>query len=102
MIYVSDHGESLGENGIYLHSMPYVVAPEEQTHVPYISWFSDNFLADHHLNKLCLKQHANEPYSHDYLFHSILGLMNVSSNIYKPQLDIYASCRRNHMQLSMR
>ncbi|MEJ2142227.1 MAG: phosphoethanolamine--lipid A transferase, partial [Gammaproteobacteria bacterium] len=102
MIYVSDHGESLGENNIYLHSMPYIVAPQEQTHVPYISWFSDEFLADHHLNKQCLKQHASESYSHDYLFHSVLGLMNVSSNIYKPNLDIYANCRQNYAQLSIK
>lgn len=99
MIYVSDHGESLGENNIYLHSMPYIVAPDEQTHVPYISWFSDDFLAERHLSKHCLKQRANESYSHDYLFHSVLGLMNVSSKIYNSNFDIYASCRQNYAQL---
>lgn len=93
MIYVSDHGESLGENSIFLHSMPYIVAPEEQTHVPYISWFSNNFLFDSRLNKDCLKQHANDSYSHDNLFHSVLGLMNVSSKIYNESLDMYAACR---------
>jgi lipid A ethanolaminephosphotransferase len=95
MIYVSDHGESLGENNIYLHSMPYIVAPKEQTHVPYISWFSDDFLHAHDLNKDCIKQHASNPYSHDNLFHSVLGLMNVSSTIYQSNLDMYTSCKTN-------
>ena len=43
MLYVSDHGESLGENGFYLHAAPYAIAPKEQTHVPAIVWFGKHF-----------------------------------------------------------
>ncbi len=92
MLYVSDHGESLGENNIYLHSLPYMIAPEEQTRVPFITWFSDDFLKDNHLDKSCLKQHATRHYSHDNLFHSLLGLTHVSTSVYHPEQDIFKSC----------
>jgi lipid A ethanolaminephosphotransferase len=43
VLYMSDHGESLGEKGLYLHGMPYFIAPKEQTHVPSIAWFDKQF-----------------------------------------------------------
>lgn len=94
MLYVSDHGESLGESGLYLHGMPYSLAPTEQTHVPMLTWFSDAFVADKQLNEQCLQQAAKgNTYSHDNLFDSILGLMNVSTELYQAQLDVFNGCR---------
>ncbi|MCW8899268.1 MAG: phosphoethanolamine--lipid A transferase [Gammaproteobacteria bacterium] len=94
MLYVSDHGESLGENHVYLHSLPYLIAPEDQKHVPFITWFSDSFSEHNLLDQTCLKKNVNNAYSHDNLFHSILGLTHVSTSIYKPELDIYRHCRK--------
>ncbi|MFP2770426.1 phosphoethanolamine transferase [Oceanisphaera sp. KMM 10153] len=94
MLYVSDHGESLGESGLYLHGMPYSLAPTEQTHVPMLTWFSDTFAADKQLDEQCLGQAAHaKAYSHDNLFDSILGLMDVSTDLYRPELDIFNACR---------
>ena len=93
MLYVSDHGESLGEHNVYLHGLPYMIAPEEQKHVPFIAWFSDDFLKNNHLDKTCLQQQASKPYSHDNLFHSVLGLTHVSTSIYDPTQDIFNSCQ---------
>ncbi|EGD16431.1 putative membrane-associated, metal-dependent hydrolase, partial [Xanthomonas hortorum ATCC 19865] len=56
MIYVSDHGESLGEKGLYLHGVPYAIAPKEQTHVPMVMWFSPEFARDRGLDETCLRQ----------------------------------------------
>lgn len=93
MFYVSDHGESLGENNVYLHGLPYFVAPNEQKHVPMISWFSDEFIENNKINIACLKQHSGTHYSHDNLFHSMLGLMGVATQAYAAELDIFAGCR---------
>ncbi len=92
MLYVSDHGESLGENGLYLHGLPYALAPDEQTHVPMIFWASDTFFTQKVLDALEIARQAS--YSHDNIFHSILGLFGISSKIYEPGLDIF-SARRN-------
>lgn len=95
MIYISDHGESLGENGLYLHGMPYAVAPDEQTHVPMITWFSDETIKAKKINQTCLNKLAkNEKYSHDNLSHTILGLMGVQTSVYKPYMDVLHTCRR--------
>jgi lipid A ethanolaminephosphotransferase len=93
MIYMSDHGESLGENGLYLHGAPYILAPEEQTHVPFIVWTSPSFDQSTGLNLACLKKKEDLPHSHDNLIHSVLGLMRVKTSIYNPALDIFADCR---------
>lgn len=97
MLYVSDHGESLGEHNLYLHSLPYLIAPDEQKHVPFVAWFSDDFILDNQYNPSCFKQRAGLEYSHDNLFHTILGLTHVSTSIYKPELDIFRPC---HTQLA--
>lgn len=94
MLYMSDHGESLGEEGLYLHGLPYFIAPDDQKHVPFIVWLSDQYAADAGIDKNCLKAHSNEHYSHDNLFHSMLGLMDVDSVTYNPGLDVFAPC--NH------
>jgi lipid A ethanolaminephosphotransferase len=98
MIYVSDHGESLGEKGIYLHGLPYAIAPKEQTEVPMVMWLSPAFAASAGVDTQCLKQHANRPVSHDYLFHSILGFMRVKTSVYAPSFDLAANCRGNASQ----
>jgi lipid A ethanolaminephosphotransferase len=98
MIYVSDHGESLGEKGIYLHGLPYAIAPKEQTEVPMVMWLSPAFASSTGVDAQCLRQHASQPVSHDYLFHSILGFMRVKTSVYAPALDIAANCRGNAKQ----
>lgn len=95
MIYVSDHGESLGENNMYLHGLPYMMAPDEQIHVPFILWFSDQLKSSLRINSECLEQKSTSKYSHDNLFHSILGLMNVNTSIYDTELDLFAPCRNS-------
>jgi lipid A ethanolaminephosphotransferase len=86
MVYISDHGESLGEKGIYLHSMPFFIAPDEQKDVPLILWFGGEIVKK--LNKTKLRARIQSPYSHDNLFHTILGLLNVETSIYEKDLNI--------------
>lgn len=94
MMYMSDHGESLGENGIYLHGLPYMLAPDEQKHVPFIVWLSQGFADSFGIDKACLKQHSSEEYSHDDLFHSVLGIMSVKTSVYEKNHDVFAGCRK--------
>lgn len=93
MWYMSDHGESLGENGIYLHGMPYSIAPKEQTHVPLVMWMSPDFTTDFGLNKNCLANKVHDAVSHDYLFSSVLGMLQIKSKYYDRAYDLSASCR---------
>ncbi|MDE8601546.1 phosphoethanolamine transferase EptA [Marinomonas sp. RSW2] len=95
MIYLSDHGESLGENNIYLHGAPYFIAPKEQTHIPFLMWFSDEYQAANQVDVSCLQAKSQQPVSQDYLFHSILGLSNITTNSYKEEFDVFNSCRKN-------
>ncbi len=95
MVYVSDHGESLGENNLYLHGMPYAIAPEQQKHVPFIFWASSSFYRDRGLSKDCLVKLTSQKLSHDNIFHSFLGLLDIKTKYYQPELDIYASCINN-------
>lgn len=95
LIYVSDHGESLGEKGLFLHGMPHAIAPEEQTRVPMVMWFSPGFVSDAGLDLACLRREAAQPASHDNLFPSILGLLQVDTREYQPGLDLFSKCR-NH------
>lgn len=95
MIYVSDHGESLGENGMYLHGAPYAIAPSQQTHVPMMIWTSDDYRNSQKLNQDCLSKEAKQnTFSHDNLFHSLLGIFDIQTNQYKPELDMFRSCRQ--------
>lgn len=94
LLYVSDHGESLGEKGLYLHGLPYSIAPKEQTQVPMMVWFSEGFAAAKKITPACVKHRAtHESFTHDNLFHSILGLMDISTSEYQTGLDIFAPCR---------
>jgi lipid A ethanolaminephosphotransferase len=87
MLYVSDHGESLGENNLYLHGLPYAVAPREQTHVPMVVW-----LPPRHPLTACLASQQNKPLSHDNLFHTVLGMAGVRAKEYQQALDMTAQC----------
>jgi lipid A ethanolaminephosphotransferase len=91
MLYVSDHGESLGENNLYLHGLPYALAPREQKHVPMVMWFSD--AAAREFAPGCLNQRLDTPLSHDHLSHTVLGLAGVQTQVYTPSLDVVAPCR---------
>jgi lipid A ethanolaminephosphotransferase len=93
MLYVSDHGESLGENNLYLHGLPYALAPREQTHVPWITWLSAGSRESQNLNWQCLRDRRAEPLSHDNLFHTVLGSLRIQASEYLPGLDAFASCR---------
>lgn len=92
--YFSDHGESLGESGMYLHAAPYMIAPSQQTHIPMIFWASPGFYRDTGLNQNCLRTHAStRPYNHDHVFHSMLGIMGVNTQVYRPDFDLFKPCR---------
>lgn len=91
--YMSDHGESLGENGIYLHGLPYFMAPDEQIHIPFIVWLAPELQQNLTIAQACLKQRSAERYSHDNLFHSLLGLFGIQTQIYQKAADIFASCK---------
>ncbi len=92
LIYLSDHGESLGENGLYLHGVPYALAPQQQTHVPMVAWLSPGLQQRSGVGSACLRAQADKPISHDHLFHSVLGLMDVQTSAHDLSLDILAPC----------
>jgi lipid A ethanolaminephosphotransferase len=93
MLYVSDHGESLGEGGLYLHGMPYAIAPDVQKDVPFVVWLSPAFRAGFGIDQECMRGRAVEPASHDNLFHSLLGVLDVETAAYDRRLDLFAPCR---------
>lgn len=85
MLYVSDHGESLGEYGLYLHGLPYVLAPETQTHVPVIMWFGRNY---DDADIASVRHLRDTEMSHDNIFHTMLGFFEINSGIHDPEKDI--------------
>ena len=93
MIYVSDHGESLGENNLYLHGMPYLLAPDTQKHIPFIVWLSQGYQQSYQTDQNCLLEKKSTALTHDNLFSSILGLFEIQTEIYDPKLDLFANCR---------
>ncbi|MDK9357456.1 MULTISPECIES: phosphoethanolamine transferase EptA [Lelliottia] len=96
LIYLSDHGESLGENGLYLHGTPYLIAPTQQTHIPFMFWLSPDYVNSYSINEPCLRdQAAKTAVSQDNLFSTVLGMMNVKSAVYQPQMDIINTCRKS-------
>lgn len=92
LLYVADHGESLGEKNLYLHGLPYALAPDVQKHVPWITWLSPSFQQRTGVTLACLRRHADAHVTHDNLFHSVLGLMRVATSAYRLSLDAYADC----------
>ena len=94
LLYVSDHGESLGENNLYLHGLPYAIAPDVQKHVPWIAWLSPALQARSGVTTACLQREwAHQRLSHDNYFHSVLGLLDVHTSAYQNSLDAFAPCR---------
>ncbi|MBG9387335.1 phosphoethanolamine transferase [Caenimonas aquaedulcis] len=93
MLYVSDHGESLGEGGLYLHGMPYAIAPDTQKHVPFVVWMSPAFRQGAGVDETCMRGRSAQPVSHDNLFHTMIGVMDVRTSAYDARMDIFAGCR---------
>ncbi|WP_233587094.1 phosphoethanolamine transferase [Pseudorhodobacter sp. E13] len=92
LFYASDHGESLGENGLYLHGAPYFVAPEYQTRVPMLMWMADDYAKTFEVDKACIAKRRDEAFSHDNLFSTVLRLTDVHTDTVVPELDITAPC----------
>ena len=86
MFYISDHGESLGEHGLYLHGMPYFMAPEEQIKIPAFMWFDEGLTKVFDID--AIKKNSELEKSHDNLFHTLLGLMDVETELYQKDKDI--------------
>ncbi len=86
VVYMSDHGESLGEHGVYLHGLPYFIAPDAQIHIGAFLWLNERFKKELEFDKVLAKQ--NEKLSHDYLFHTLLGLFEVQTKVYNKHLDL--------------
>jgi lipid A ethanolaminephosphotransferase len=93
LLYVSDHGESLGEKGLFLHAQPYLIAPDVQKKVPMLLWFSSGAEGRLGLDSACLRGRLGAPASHDNVSHTLLGLMDVATAVYRPGLDILRGCR---------
>lgn len=92
--FTSDHGESLGENGVYLHSAPYDEAPDVQKHIPAMFWFSEGYAEANGLDIDCVRKIRSEAFSHDNVFHTLLGMSRVETPFYDRGLDILARCRK--------
>ena len=96
LVYLSDHGESLGDNGVYLHGLPYAIAPDVQKQVPMLLWLSEDYQKRYGVDQSCLqKQAATQHYSQDNLFSTMLGLTGVQTSYYQATDDILQQCRRN-------
>ncbi|QMI06749.1 phosphoethanolamine transferase EptA [Citrobacter sp. RHB25-C09] len=95
LVYLSDHGESLGDNGVYLHGLPYSIAPDAQKHVPMLLWLSEDYQQRYKIDATCLQTRAqSQEYSQDNLFSTMLGLTGVETTQYQPADDILQPCRR--------
>lgn len=90
----SDHGESLGEHNLYLHGAPYLIAPKQQTHVPFMLWLSDGFRERFRLDQRCLLARRQQEFSHDNIFHSTLGMLGINTAVDNPGRDIFQACTR--------
>lgn len=92
VLYLSDHGESLGEDGVYLHGLPYAVAPMMQKHVPFMAWFSEPAAQRLHVDTACMAAASAQPHSQDDLFDSVLALFQVSAPDYPRSGNVFAAC----------
>lgn len=96
LLYVSDHGESLGERGLYLHGQPYALAPALQKQVPMLLWLPNNSISRLGIDAGCLRRGLTEPRSHDHLSHTLLGIAGIETDAYRANLDLIANCRTVH------
>lgn len=86
MFYLSDHGESLGEYGVYLHGAPYALAPEAQRHVPSVMWLGEDI--KHDLNVATLEDRSRRKWSQDNVFATLLGFFELNTSAYANSQDI--------------
>ncbi len=94
MFYVSDHGESLGENGLYLHGAPYAIAPDAQTRVPMLAWLSPEYVSAHNWDRACLQTLPRANKTHDNIFSTLLAMMAIGTQEYDASLDLFRPCQR--------
>ena len=99
LMFVSDHGESTGESGYFLHGAPYAFAPKEQTQVPMFFWFSEAFKAQRNLQDACMQARLAAPTSHDALFPMLLGVLDISTNAYRAEADPFSPCYASGLTL---
>lgn len=102
LLYVSDHGESLGELGLYLHGMPYAIAPREQLEVPMLWWIPPDSAQALDVDVDCLRNQAKHQASHDNIYHSVLGLLAVDTPRYKSERDLFNTCRTGNTRANQR
>jgi lipid A ethanolaminephosphotransferase len=93
LLYTSDHGESTGEDGWYMHGLPKSIAPEDQIRVPFIAWLSPGLRAAEKLDLDCVRKLKDGQYSHDNVFHTTIGLLDVETSAYDGAQDVFGSCR---------
>ncbi len=79
VVYISDHGESLGENNLYMHGVPMIMAPAEQIEIPFIVWSSDP----------TLQVKEFEEVGQYHIFHSILHFLSIESPIFDEEKNIF-------------
>ncbi|MBB5204829.1 lipid A ethanolaminephosphotransferase [Inhella inkyongensis] len=93
LLFTPDHGESLGEKGLFLHGMPFSFAPREQTEVPMLFWLSEGWRATRGWSADCLSRlpKGSAP-QHDHLFHTALNLLDVRTALYEPTWDLLQPC----------
>jgi lipid A ethanolaminephosphotransferase len=101
LFYASDHGESLGENGVYLHGMPYAMAPQAQTEVPLILWMSPEYVARTGLGAQAVAVNAEQPRTHDYIPHTLLRLFDVETALYEPDRDLFVNGEAETSRISV-
>ena len=89
LLFISDHGESLGEKNSYMHGLPYSIAGKSQTHIPFFIWLSDSFVENFNIDIEFIKNKSHIYTSHDNIFHSLLGVFNIDSKYYNKQLDLF-------------
>lgn len=91
MLYVSDHGQSLGENGVYLHGLPNSIAPDAQRRVPLMAWMDGDYAAARGLDPQALVRPVDDP--QDMIFHTVLGAFGLQSPIYRPEHDLFRAAQ---------
>lgn len=93
LLFVSDHGESLGEKGLYLHGLPYALAPDEQKRIPFLLWLPAERTPAWGLDASCARSKSAQPVSHDNLYTTVLGLLGVTTSLYDRARDVFSTCR---------
>ncbi len=99
LFYVSDHGESLGEGGLYLHGMPKLIAPDTQVRVPVVLWFGKTF---DDVDLPALQKKRDMRFTHANIFHTVLGFLEIETGVYQAGLDILQDARPPHEHMATR